>query len=227
MYAQCDRTLTLVRQGYRFSDWLDQHVPGRGDATPIRLLGRRTFVLRGKAGVDLFYDADRVSRRRAVPGLVSNGLFGKGSVHGLDGEEHRLRKQLFLEATSAERVADLAARVADTWDAELELWARTGYGSVFPSAVRAIGEAVQEWAGLRAAPVVMRRRAWQLVQIVDGFGAPGLPHLPSPPYAAATCAHRPVASSSRWPSPATRPASSSRCGPPPSSCSTCCARPWP
>jgi fatty-acid peroxygenase len=177
MTALGDRTLTLVCQGYRFSDWLDAHVPPRGDVRTIRLLGRRTLVLRGRAGVELFYDIDRVSRRRAVPGLVSNTLFGKGAVHGLDGDEHHQRKQLFLDATAPDRVADLAERVGATWDAELDRWTHTGHGTVFPSAVRAIGVAVQEWAGLGAAPVVMRRRAWQLVQIVDGFGVPGLPYL--------------------------------------------------
>ena len=96
-----DRTIALVRHGYLFSDMLDKETRRPGSATPIRLLGRRSLVLRGPEGVELFYDEDRVVRRRALPAVVAHSLFGKGAVNGLDGAEHRHRKQLFLDVTSA------------------------------------------------------------------------------------------------------------------------------
>lgn len=175
MTALRDRTLTLVRQGYQFSDWLDEHSAAPGPATPLRLLGRRSLLLRGRDGVRLFYDEDRVRRSDALPGAVAHSLFGKGAVHGLDDREHRDRKRLFLEVTRPERVADLAGRIADKWDVEVDRWVRARRGTVYDSAVRALGEAVQEWAGCAEPPVVMRRRAADLAQIVDGFGTPGLP----------------------------------------------------
>ena len=110
---------------------------------------------------------------------MAHSLFGKGAVYGLDGAEHRHRKQLFLDATSPALVADLAERVGEKWQAELDRWIRSRRGTVLPSAVRAIGEAAQEWAGVPDASVVMQRRARDLVQIVDGFGRLGLPHLRS------------------------------------------------
>ncbi len=177
MKALRDRTFALLRHGYLFSDLLDQEHPHRGSATPIRLLGRRSLVLRGPDGVELFYDQDRVVRRRALPAMVAHSLYGKGAVHGLDGAEHRHRKKLFLDVTSPAQVADLADRVGDKWQSELDAWTRTGRGTVFPSAVRALGVAVQEWAGVPEAAVVMRRRARDLAQIVDGFGTLGLPFL--------------------------------------------------
>ncbi len=177
MTAFRDRTIALFRQGYQFSDWLDRNIPRRGSATPIRLLGRRTLVLRGREGVALFYDQDRVVRRHALPAAIGRILYGRGAVHGLDGAEHRHRKQLFLDVTSPTMVDDLADRVGHKWDAELDRWVHNGRGAVFPSAVRILGEAVQEWAGVGEAPVVMRRRARQLAQIVDGTGTPVLPHL--------------------------------------------------
>jgi fatty-acid peroxygenase len=179
MKALRDRTFALVRHGYLFSDLLDKDTPHRGSATPIRLLGRRSLVLRGPEGVELFYDQNRVVRRRALPAAVAHSLFGKGAVYGLDGPEHRHRKQLFLDATSPALVADLAARVGQKWQAELDGWLRSRRGTVLPSAVRAIGEAAQEWAGVPDASIVMQRRARDLVQIVDGFGRLGLPHLRS------------------------------------------------
>jgi fatty-acid peroxygenase len=172
MTAYRDCTIALVRQGYRFSDWLERAVPRRGPATAIRLLGRRTLVLRGPEGVALFYNHDRVVRRGALPAALGNVVYGRGALHGLDGAEHRHRKRLFLDVTSPALVDDLADRVGQKWTAELDSWVRTGRGAVFPAAVRAIGEAVQEWSGAGDAPVVMRRRARDLAQIVDGFGTP-------------------------------------------------------
>ena len=177
MTALRDRTLTLVRQGYQFSGWLGEHSPTPGPATPLRLLGRRSLLLRGRDGVRLFYDEDKVRRTDALPGAVAHNLFGKGAVHGLDDREHRERKRLFLDITRPDRVADLAARVADKWDAEVDRWVRARRGTVYDSAVRALGEAVQEWAGCAEPPVVMRRRAADLAQIVDGFGTPVLPYV--------------------------------------------------
>jgi fatty-acid peroxygenase len=177
MIAIRDRTLTLFRQGYQFSEWLDQNVPGGGPAVPIRLLGRRTLVLRGPDGVELFYDQERAVRRHALPAPVAHGLWGRGAVHGLDGPDHRHRKQLFLEVTRPGMVTDLADRVAAKWERELDHWVRNRRGAVLPSAVHALGEAALEWAGLGEAPVVMQRRARDLAQIVDGSGAPGLPFL--------------------------------------------------
>jgi fatty-acid peroxygenase len=177
MKALRDRTIALVRHGYLFSDWLDKDTPRRGPAQPTRLLGRRSLVLRGPEGVQLFYDQERVVRRRGLPAVLAHSLFGKGAVYGLDGAEHRHRKQLFLDVTSPDLVADLAERVGEKWQAELDRWIRSGRGNVFPSAARAIGEAAQEWAGVPEAAVVMQRRARDLVQTVDELGTLGLPHV--------------------------------------------------
>ena len=125
----------------------------------------------------LFYDDTRVRRHRGLPAPVAHNLYGKGSVHALDDLEHRERKRLFLEVTGPEQVGDLAERVATKWDVELDSWVRTGRGTVIPSATRVLGEAVQEWAGVPEPPVVMRRRARDLVQIVDNSLRPGLPWL--------------------------------------------------
>ena len=179
MKALRDRTFALVRHGYLFSDLLDKDdtTPGVSDPDPAagpafpgaaRPRGGRALLRPGPGG-----------RTPRPAGAVAHSLFGKGAVNGLDGAEHRHRKQLFLDVTSPVLVADLAARVGDKWQAELDRWIRSRRGTVLPSAVRAIGEAAQEWAGVPDASIVMQRRARDLVQIVDGFGRLGLPHLRS------------------------------------------------
>jgi len=167
-----DRTATLMRTGYRFSGWLRARATGPGRATTLRLLGRRSLVVSGREGVDLFYDTERVQRRSATPGSVARTIFGRGAVHTLDDAAHRHRKQLFLEVTRPELEADLADRVAAKWSLELDRWVRHGTGTVLPAAVGVFGEAVQEWAGAGDAPDVMERRSRDLGRIVDGFATP-------------------------------------------------------
>jgi fatty-acid peroxygenase len=166
-----DRTATLVRTGYHFSGWLRARTmvsPG----TMLRLLGRRSLVVRGRDGVELFYDTQRVRRGSATPGPIARTIFGQDAVHTLDDAAHHHRKQLFLEVTGPDLVADLADRVEDKWGRELEGWLRRRSGTVLPAAVAVFGEAVQEWAGADDVPAVMQRRSKDLGLIVDGFASP-------------------------------------------------------
>ena len=169
-----DRTATLLRTGYRFSEWLRARTPGPDRPTPLRILGRRSLVLRGRDGVDLFYDTDRVERRAAAPGAISDTIFGQGAIHTLDDAAHRHRKELFLQISDPALVADLADRVAGKWARETDRWVRRGTGTVLPAAVAVFGEAVQEWAGVDDTPPVMKQRSRDLGQIVDGFATPSL-----------------------------------------------------
>lgn len=140
-----DLGLRLLREGYAAIE-RDRH-ERRGDATyASRLLGRRAVVLSGTSGAELFYDEDVVERKGAVPPPLARLLFGRGAVHGLDGPEHRGRKDLFLRRLGPEQVASCAeaARagleraLADSVGRELPL---------HPMLVQAYGQAVLGWAG--------------------------------------------------------------------------------
>jgi fatty-acid peroxygenase len=165
-----DRTANLVRTGHRFSGWLRDRISG--PATLLHPLARRPLVVRGQEGVDLFYDTERVGRRAAAPGSIARTLYGQDAVHTLDDAAHRHRKQLFLEVTEPDLVADLRERMSGKWARELEGWVRRGTGTVLPAAVAVFGEAVQEWAGAADSPAVMERRSRDLGLIIDGFATP-------------------------------------------------------
>lgn len=169
-----DRTAALMRTARRFSEWLRGKNSGPGRAAALRPRGGRPLVVRGREGVELFYETDRVQRRAAAPGHLTRTIYGEDSVHTLDDDAHRHRKQLFLEATAPGLVPDLANRVSAGWNRELDLWVRRGTGTVLPAAVRVFGAAVQEWAGAGDSPAVMDQRSRDLGQIVDGFATPSL-----------------------------------------------------
>jgi len=82
----------------------------------MRLLGRDALLVRGAEGVAVFYDGDRTARHGAMPAIVQQTLFGRGSVHSLDGEEHRHRKSTFVDVAYEDaQVERLSPLLADEW----------------------------------------------------------------------------------------------------------------
>ncbi|WP_286959716.1 MULTISPECIES: cytochrome P450 [Arsenicicoccus] len=180
--TRTDRTLDFLRRGYAFSDaWrreLGAVDPRSVARIPLRLLGRRALLVRGDEGVRLFYDTSRVKRHGAMPLPVRGPLFGAGAVHGLDDDEHRHRKAMFVSlAYDDAQVARLLPLVEEQWRRAVDRWQREGSGDVYETAVLAYGRAVMTWAGIEVPEVEQDVWARRLAQIVDGFGALGPQHL--------------------------------------------------
>jgi hypothetical protein len=68
------------------------------------MLGRPVLIVRGEEGARVFYNPEHVTRR-AAPAPLRLLLFGPGAVHGLNGEPHSRRKQVFLGLIRAETTA--------------------------------------------------------------------------------------------------------------------------
>ena len=116
---------------------------------PLRLLGREALLVRGAEAVELFYDERRIVRHGAMPSIVQQTLFGRGSVHSLDGAEHRHRKATFLDvAYEDEQVARLTPLLEREWRHEIDAWLSGGRRSAYDAAVGAFGRASMRWAGL-------------------------------------------------------------------------------
>jgi fatty-acid peroxygenase len=142
----------------------------------MRLLGRGAILVRGAAGVDLFYDPHHVARHGAMPAPVQEILFGHDSVHSLDGSAHLHRKAAFVDvAYDPDRVARFAPLVEAEWRAEVHAWQEGGDRSAYDAAVGAFGRAAMRWAGVPGTANARTRWARRLAQIVDGFGAPYSP----------------------------------------------------
>ncbi|MEV0644154.1 cytochrome P450 [Phytomonospora sp. NPDC050363] len=169
-----DMAPAILTYGYRaLSRAFDRYGT---DAFAARLLGRPVVFLRGHQAARIFYDETRFERSGAVPAPIKRTLFGKGTVHGLDGPVHRHRKAMFnglADHEAAVRVADLADA---HWDAAARRWRREGKAVIFDEAVNVLGEAVCAWADLPAETDRAQRVA-DLATIVDGFGSAGPKHL--------------------------------------------------
>ncbi|MFE9636174.1 cytochrome P450 [Streptomyces sp. NPDC006463] len=176
MHPFTDSTPALLARGYAWAPGLRRR-NGDGRAVPTRLMGRPALLLHGPDAVDFFYDERHVLRHGALPGPVLDTLFGRGAVHTLDGEMHRVRKELFTTQLMAPDGVDALGRLAR------EHWLRTVDGLrgrrvvLFDEMAVALAAAVCEWSGIPSVPgAAVRRLAEDCVAMVDGFATPGRRH---------------------------------------------------
>lgn len=169
-----DRTLDFVRHGYRSQDRL--RARSRDAAAdrrlPVRFVGGDALLVKGLEGVRLFYDTSKVKRDGAMPGVIRGGLFGQGSVHGLDDEQHRRRKATFVRAVMDPAASDaLLSRARDEVGRVLDTW--SDGQSVYDAMTLAYGRAAVVWAGFSPEKEKLDEIARWQGQIVDGFGVIG------------------------------------------------------
>ncbi|THG29997.1 cytochrome P450 [Naasia lichenicola] len=171
-----DDSVSLMIRGYGLGPHIWKRSPAGARSAPMRLLGDEAIFVRGAEGVELFYDEQRIRRHEAMPAIVQLTLFGRGSVHSLDGAEHRHRKATFVDVAyddvNAARILPLFER---EWQAELDAWLAGGRRTAYDAAVGAFGRASMTWAGMPGTPDAKTRWATRLAQIVDGFGVPYSP----------------------------------------------------
>lgn len=171
-----DDSLSLLTRGYDFGAHLWRRTRDGARAVPFRLLGREALLVRGAEGVALFYDERRTRRSGAMPAFIQESLFGHGSVHSLDGEEHRHRKASFLNVLYDDaHVTRLQPYLEQEWRTELDAWIAGGTRSSYQAAIGALGRAVMRWAGIPGTPEAQTRWAGRQAQIVDDFGSPYSP----------------------------------------------------
>ncbi|MFF9498655.1 cytochrome P450 [Streptomyces sp. NPDC014656] len=171
-----DSTLSLLARGYA---WLPDRMRAT-DGGPVRtrLLGRPVVALRGPEAIGFFYDERNVRRASALPGPVLDTLFGRGAVHTLDGDAHRIRKAMFLAVLKdGAGVAALADHVARHWSESVDGWRGGRRVVLFDEAVLILARSVCAWTGIRLSDEAVRRMAVDCAAMVDGFATPGPRHL--------------------------------------------------
>lgn len=170
-----DQTALLLVKGYAWLPDLRRKAPGPLART--RLFGRHAVGMCGPEAVRFLYDEGKVRRRGTAPEPIVSTLFGHGSVHGLDGERHRARKELFsATARPPEAVAALTDAVVSAWDEAAATWADRSPVVLFGEAANAIASGVARWAGIPLSTADADRLASDLVALVDGFATLGPRH---------------------------------------------------
>jgi fatty-acid peroxygenase len=166
---------SLIAQGY---GWLPDRRRALGRRTvPARLGGLRVTALEGPDAARFFYDEEHVRRAHAIPEPVQATLFGKGAVHTLDGEQHRVRKAMFVALLMREdAIASLVRDVTAAWDDAVAGWARRPHVALFDASAPVLAGAVSRWAGIPLTDADVPDVARDLVAMVDGFATAGPRH---------------------------------------------------
>ncbi|WP_262030861.1 cytochrome P450 [Microvirga sp. Mcv34] len=170
-----DSTLALFREPYEFV--LRRCRRYGGDLFEARLMLRRTVCMTGPEAAKLFYDPHRFIRRGAMPEPIRSTLLGKGGVQGLDDQQHRRRKEMFLSLMTPESIRHLGTLVAEHWRAQARGWAAMDRVVLYPALHPVLTRAVCAWAGVPLADAEVPQRTGELVALFDAAAAVGPRHL--------------------------------------------------
>ncbi|RPF50094.1 cytochrome P450 [Aquisalibacillus elongatus] len=139
-----DHSLELLKEGYYFimnrSEKFDSRV------VQTRLLGEKTYCLIGQEAAELFYDTDKFFRKEAAPVVAQKTLLGMGGVQGLDGDEHRHRKAMFMSLMTKESLKEIQSIVKEEWTRYLE--AHEKEVKVFEAAKLVLARTALRWTGV-------------------------------------------------------------------------------
>jgi fatty-acid peroxygenase len=172
--ARPENGLQFLTRGY---GWLPDKRRQLGRRTvPTRLGGLKVLAVEGPEAARFLYDEAHVRRAHAIPEPVQGTLFGKGAVHTLDGELHRVRKAMFVALLMREDgIASLVEQATRAWDDAAAGW-RGRRIVLLDEAAEVIAGAVARWAGIAVADDEVPGLARDLVALVDGFATGGPRH---------------------------------------------------
>lgn len=169
-----DSTLAFLREGY---DFIPRRCEKHGSTIfEARLLMEKTLFLKGEEAARVFYDRERFTREGAAPGRLRKTLFGEGGVQGLEGQAHRVRKQLFLGLMDPDRIQELVDLTRDHWRARLPKWEAAQRVVLFDEMNEIICQGVHDWVGLPLADSELAERTRELTLMIDSAGAIGVHH---------------------------------------------------
>ena len=167
-------SLRLALQGYA---WLPDRRRALGRRTVrTRLGGMQALGLVGADAGRFFYDERNVQRSGAVPEPVQGTLFGKGAVHTLDGEAHRVRKAMFVSLLMDGGIDELVERARSAWDDAVKAWSEQRMIVLWGESAKVLTRAVTGWTGVPLEAHEVASFARDLQVMVDGFATGGPRH---------------------------------------------------
>jgi fatty-acid peroxygenase len=166
--------LRLATQGYA---WLPDRRRALGRRTVhTRLGGMQALGLLGADAGRFFYDERHVVRAGGIPEPVQGTLFGKGAVHTLDGEAHRVRKAMFVSLLMDGGTDELVERARSAWDDAVKGWSLQREIVLQRESGVVLTRAVTAWAGVPLDGDEAPAFARDLQSLVDGFATGGPRH---------------------------------------------------
>ena len=106
------------------------------------------ICLSGKEAASLFYREEYFKRQGVAPMRIQKTLFGKSAIQGLDGEEHKRRKKLFMTLLTNEYEDRLLAIIAANLENALTCFEKKKSVNLFRESRAILLQSVCKWAGV-------------------------------------------------------------------------------
>jgi fatty-acid peroxygenase len=173
---KCDRrnmesSPLLLLEGYNF---ISKRCRKYGtNVFQTRLLCNKVICMKGADAAKLFYDERYFKRKGVAPKMIQKTLFGQHGVQGLDGMEHKQRKQMFMSIMTPENMEILQALSKEQWEVYSKKWERECCITLFDQVQEIMTKVACEWAGVPIKESEIKLRADDFGKMVDGFGSFG------------------------------------------------------
>ncbi|SFQ22622.1 cytochrome P450 [Salibacterium halotolerans] len=166
-----DHTLDLLSQGFHF-------IPNRrerfqSNIFQTRLMGKKAICLSGKEAARVFYDNRFFKRQGASPNRVKKTLFGQNGVQGMDGEDHKHRKRMFLSLMTPDRLQELQIITQRLWKQKAKEWENADHVVLLKEAEEIMCRAACEWAGVPLLEDEVKQHTTEFSRMIDAFGGTG------------------------------------------------------
>ncbi|WP_018922799.1 cytochrome P450 [Salsuginibacillus kocurii] len=164
-----DNTMALMKEGFHFIPRRREEL--QSDIFETRIMGQKTVCMGGEEAAEVFYDNERFKRKGAAPLPLKSALLGHGAVHGLDGEEHKQRKRMFLSMMTPERIEDMKEIAVEELDKKVSEWEGKNRVVLLDEMLELMARTGMRWAGVPFEEDEINRRTQELTEMVDSFGS--------------------------------------------------------
>lgn len=173
-YTKCiESSPYLFLEGYRYIQ--NQCNQFNTDMFQTYLFGQKVICMRGQEAAEKFYDGNYFERKNVAPRMIQKTLFGEQGVQGLDGEEHKNRKLMFLSIMTDQNIELLRKITIKQWKSYTEKWKRNGEQIVlFDELQEMLTIIACQWAGIPLNQSEIPVRANDFGKMVDAIGSIGL-----------------------------------------------------
>lgn len=164
-----DATSYLISDPYRFIS--RQAKALKSNVFEARLLFQKTIFMTGEEAAKIFTDEDLFTRKSAAPEPVRATLFGKGGIQGLDGEEHRHRKELFMSFMTGDNADELQNILRKWFDRYSTKWEQMDEIKLYPEFQEVLTRTVCDWSGVKLREDEVRQKTHDLSSLFDYAGS--------------------------------------------------------
>ena len=162
--------LKMLREGYQYIP--NRHKIYQSDIFETTLLGKKAVCMGGEEAGRLFYDENKIKREGAAPMFATKTLLGDDGVQTLDDDEHRNRKQYFLDLMTEERIKDWGLILKKHFLKSAIHWMEEPSIVFYEESKKVLTKAVCEWAGVPLSEEDVEKRTHQLSDLFENVAQP-------------------------------------------------------